>query len=198
MIEVQELAGWRRPAAERLLALAFLDDPGWRAIGPDRPGHRLAVERVYHRGAIAIARRSGRCYAAVVQGELAGVAITFGGEPPELRSALSLAPAFILSGPAPMARALQVGRLIQSAHPDEPHHYLWILASDPRLQRRGVGRALMGRAISDATEAGLPLYLETANPDNVPYYRTFGFEVTSEGALPRNGRMWFMLRPLDR
>lgn len=197
VVTVEGLPRWRSREAARLLALAFRDDPGWLAIGPDRLTHRVAVERVYHRGAIAIARRFGCCYGAVLDEALAGVAITFRGEPPDLRSALALAPAFLLSGPAPMARALRVGRVMQRARPPEPHHYLWILGAHPGTQRRGVGRALMARAIADATGEGVPLYLETANPDNLPYYGSFGFEVTGEEALPRGARMWFMLRPLQ-
>ena len=47
-------------------------------------------------------------------------------------------------------------------------------------------------ACPEAVES--PAYLETTKPENVPYYRSFGFEVTSEAALPRDARMWFMQR----
>ena len=32
-----------------------------------------------------------------------------------------------------------------------------------------------------------PAYLESSNPDNVPYYERFGFEVTGELRLPDGG-----------
>ena len=50
--------------------------------------------------------------------------------------------------------------------------------------------------LDEATERGVPIYLETASPENVPYYRSFGFEVTGEAPLPGRSRMWFMYRPV--
>ena len=66
---------------------------------------------------------------------------------------------------------------------------------DPAAQRSGVGRALMARVIADAATAAVPIYLETAKPDNVPYYRSFGFVETGREKLPRGASLWLMLRP---
>ena len=48
--------------------------------------------------------------------------------------------------------------------------------------------------IADADDAGVPVYLETANPENVPYYRSFGFVETGREKLPRGAPLWLMLR----
>ena len=75
---------------------------------------------------------------------------------------------------------------------DEEHVYLWFLAVDPKHQRGGVGRALLARVHEEATA---PVYLDTANPANVPYYASNGYEETGRRPAPRGARMWFMTRP---
>jgi ribosomal protein S18 acetylase RimI-like enzyme len=87
--------------------------------------------------------------------------------------------------------------IFNRAHFDEPHLYLWQLAVDPRAQRSGVGRALMARVIADADDAGVPVYLETTNPDNLPYYRSHGFAEIGRESLPRGAPLWLMLRPTE-
>ena len=40
-----------------------------------------------------------------------------------------------------------------------------------------------------------PAYLESSNPDNIPYYTRFGYEITGEIKLPDGGpSMWQMWR----
>jgi N-acetylglutamate synthase-like GNAT family acetyltransferase len=73
--------------------------------------------------------------------------------------------------------------------------FLWQLAVDPPVQRSGVGHTLMERVLADAEAARLPIYLETAKPENVPYYRGFGFVETGRERLPRGAPLWLMLRP---
>jgi hypothetical protein len=39
-----------------------------------------------------------------------------------------------------------------------------------------------------------PAYLESSNPDNIPYYNRFGFEVTGEIVMPDGPTLWAMWR----
>jgi len=198
-VVVRELSREQRADATRVLTDAFLDDPAWLAIGPRAETYRRGVLTAYHRVVLFRARRfGGRVLVGLRDGRLAGVAVAFpaGGWPPsEPWSALMQAPVFIAAGPGPGKRAMQVDALMERAHPPEPHLYLELLAVAPRLQRTGIGRALLDRLLSDADADGVPLHLETARPENLPYYRGFGFEVTAEAALPRGAPMWFMCRP---
>jgi ribosomal protein S18 acetylase RimI-like enzyme len=127
-----------------------------------------------------------------------GVAVTFDWEawpPPEPISTLLDAPTFVLGGPRAAVRGARADATMKRAHLHEPHLYLWQLAVAPAAQRSGVGRALMARVIADADGSAIPIYLETANPDNVPYYRSFGFVETGREKLPRGAPLWLMLRP---
>jgi ribosomal protein S18 acetylase RimI-like enzyme len=198
-VVVRELEREERADATRVLTDAFLDDPAWLAIGPRSERYRRGMLTAYHRVVIFRARRfGGRVLVGVRDGQLAGVGVAFPAgawPPPEPWSTLMQVPVFVAVGPGPGMRAVRVDALMERGHPPEPHLYLELLAVAPRLQRTGIGRALLERLLSDADAEGVPLHLETARPENLPYYRGFGLEVTSEAALPRGAPMWFMSRP---
>jgi ribosomal protein S18 acetylase RimI-like enzyme len=186
--------GHHREAA-RIVTDALLHDPGWLAVGPKHTAHRRFVAERFHRAALQVtARYGGPIYGAFRDQALAGVAVTFrpGAYPPPRRTDARYVLAFLAAGPGPIARGLKTGEVQDSGHPDDPHVYLWFLAVDPKHQRGGVGRALLARVYEDA---GAPVYLDTSNPDNVPYYASAGFEEIGRGMLPRSTPMWFMRRP---
>jgi ribosomal protein S18 acetylase RimI-like enzyme len=182
-------------AAARIFADAFLEDPGWVAVGPDRPAHRHGVLRRYHRTALdVIERYGGPIYGAFADGRLTGVAATFaaGLYPPPAWTLAYFVPGFLLAGPGPIVRGLRFSAVQEKGHPHDEHVYLWFLAVDPAHQRGGVGRSLLARVYEDA---GAPVYLDTANPANVPYYASNGYEEIGKAAGPRGATMWFMRRP---
>lgn len=194
-VEIRPLTPEAHPEAARLITAALLHDPGWLAVGPKRTGHRRFVATHYHRAALEVTDRyGGPIYGAFRSNELAGVAVTFapGSYPPPRRTDLRYVFSFFAAGPGPIVRGLRTGAVQDQGHPRNEHVYLWFLAVDPAYQRAGVGRALLARVIEDA-EA--PVYLDTSNPDNVPYYASAGFEEIGRGVLPRNTPMWFMRRP---
>jgi GNAT superfamily N-acetyltransferase len=182
----------------RVLTDAFLDDPGWRDVGPGGQRHRRLTMWGYHRGLWHKALRWGSPgHAAFRSGRLVGVAVTFDSEawpPPEPISTLLDVPAFALAGPPAAVRGWLADAMMKRVHFPEAHMFLWQLAVDPPAQRTGVGRALMARVLADADDAALPIYLETANPENLPYYRGFGFVETGRESLPRGAPLWLMLR----
>ena len=55
--------------------------------------------------------------------------------------------------------------------------------------------ALLRPVLARMDEDGLPCYLCTQNPENVPLYQHFGFEVVEEGTVPDSDiRHWAMMR----
>jgi GNAT superfamily N-acetyltransferase len=194
-VEIRPLPREEYGAASVIFADAFLNDPGWLAVGPDRPRHRHRVLRRYHRAALNVTERyGGPIYGAFQNGRLVGIAATFaaGLYPPPAWTIVYFVPGFLLAGPGPIVRGLRFSAVQESGHPHTRHLYLWFLAVDPSHQRGGVGRALLARVYEDA---GAPVYLDTANPANVPYYASNGFEEIGKADGPRGAEMWFMRRP---
>ncbi|MGW8361383.1 GNAT family N-acetyltransferase [Streptomyces wedmorensis] len=79
--------------------------------------------------------------------------------------------------------------------PTEPHWYLAVIGADPAARGQGHGSALLRSGLAKADAAGMPVYLESSKPDNLPVYEHFGFTVVDEFALPGGGpTLWAMKR----
>ena len=78
---------------------------------------------------------------------------------------------------------------MEKIHPTEPHYYLEVLGTKQGLQGKGIGSAVMSDVLARCDGEGLPAYLESSNPRNIPFYARHGFEVRDlvprpEGAPP--------------
>lgn len=69
---------------------------------------------------------------------------------------------------------------IKKHHPDFPFLHLWYIGVNPEFQGKAKGTELMARIMHDAKELNLPIYLETSNPRNFPFYEKLGFKMISE------------------
>jgi GNAT superfamily N-acetyltransferase len=200
-VEVTELPGHRFDEASVVMADAFLDDPGWKAVGPDDRQRRHRYIRRLCRAVLGLtARRGGRIWQVDRDGRAVGVLSSLDpGQwpPPQLPALTAQAPGPILAGPAVLWRSLQADNTMHRGHPLEPHLFVWMLTVAPSAQRSGVGRALLATALARADELGVPTYLDTANPANLPYYGSFGFVSTGEAPLPRGAAVWFMVRDVQ-
>jgi ribosomal protein S18 acetylase RimI-like enzyme len=65
---------------------------------------------------------------------------------------------------------------MEAFHPSEPHWYLSMIGVEPSRQGSGVGSALLQHTLATCDIDGLPAYLESTNPRNIPLYERFGFE----------------------
>jgi ribosomal protein S18 acetylase RimI-like enzyme len=63
-----------------------------------------------------------------------------------------------------------------SYHPQEPHWYLPLIGVDPARQGQRLGDKLMTHSLTRCDADQLPAYLESSNPNNVPFYERHGFE----------------------
>ncbi len=91
-------------------------------------------------------------------------------------------------------RALRLLLELEGLHPKEPHWYLATLGTEPELQGKGIGTALLGSMLDSVDHQGFPAYLESSKERNVTLYARFGFEVIDElhskVGSPPIWRMW--------
>ena len=198
MSTLEPLTPVHHRGAATVLADAFLDDPGWVSVGPRHSDARWKFIYRTCLGAIRIGERwCGPSWCITEEG--GPIAVLTGcapglWPPPRLRALPYLATGSLLAGPAPLARSLGAERIFEAKHPDYHHFLVWMFAVSPAHQRRGLGRRLMNEALAQADSSEVPAYLWTGNPDNLPYYRSHGFEVFDEAVIPGGAPNWFMER----
>jgi GNAT superfamily N-acetyltransferase len=72
-------------------------------------------------------------------------------------------------------RALRTIPIVEKAHPAAPHFHLAVLGTDPDHQGKGLGAAVIAPMLERCDREGVPAYLESSNPRNIPFYARHGF-----------------------
>ena len=183
-------------ASSAVLARAFYDDPVMMFMLPDDQARVKVLPRMFAtltrhhflaRDVSEVASRDGTIGASTLW------------DPPgrrkssrleELRMMPTMMRAF--RGRAKATQAL--GRVMERAHPEEPHWYLMVIGSDPSVRGAGFGLALMRSRLDRCDGEHAPAYLEASREQLVPYYSRFGFELTGEIQIPNGPKMWPMWR----
>jgi ribosomal protein S18 acetylase RimI-like enzyme len=83
---------------------------------------------------------------------------------------------------------------MDSYHPRRAHWYLPLIGVDPTRQGEGYGSALLRHALVRCDRDGLPAYLESSNPANIPLYERHGFELLGEVQAGDSPPLYPMLR----
>lgn len=179
----------------RILARAFDDDPMMRWFFPDATSREAALDRyfttLFARQYVrhGVCERTESAVAFWVPPEAQAKAVPDEETIRELRD--------ILGDRAPL-----FGEAVEAAAghtPREPHWYLAAIGADPAAQGQGQGAALLRSGLAKADAAGLPAYLESSKPSNIPVYEHFGFTVREEVRLPGGGPvLWAMWREPHR
>jgi GNAT superfamily N-acetyltransferase len=187
--------------AAMVAARAFHHDPFFEYLEPGdvRRARALAI---FWRVMLASLGAAGQVTGArQPDGRLVGVAawVSPGGYPPaamaQVRQIIGAGRAMALR-PRALWDGLRYLLALEAVHPKEPVWYLLLLVVDPSVQRGGIGTRLQAAGMEQADQGGLDCYLETQKPDNLPYYRRFGYEVVEELRPVRSGPpLWTMRRP---
>jgi GNAT superfamily N-acetyltransferase len=81
-----------------------------------------------------------------------------------------------------LTELMAVFEQMDQAHPPSPHWYLAWIGIDPARQGRGLGSDLLQRCLDVIDGDHLPTFLDTPNPNTVPFYHRHGFDVVGEWA----------------
>lgn len=91
-------------------------------------------------------------------------------------------------------KAMKRENKIKALQPSERKAYLWFIGVDPKYQKLGQGKKLMEEIIIACKLEERPIYLETSNLTNLPWYKKFGFEIYDE--LIFDYALYFLKHPL--
>ena len=185
MPEPERLGRGDVDAVAALLARAFADDPVLTfLLGEGRERERRLIfgalcRDVAGAGLIEGVRAEGRLVAAAVW-------LPPDAHPVPLRREARMVPSWIRLATMharAIPRLLRATPALDRLHPREPHWFLSLLGTEPDLQRGGRGAALVEHGLRRAQDAGCIVHLDTGVPENVVWYRRFGFEVADEVRL---------------
>ncbi|MEW2482996.1 GNAT family N-acetyltransferase [Mycobacterium sp. NPDC049093] len=172
-----------------VLGRAFHHDPVMTWMLPDDTHRKRALARMFATMTRHHFLAGGGSEVAVQDGVIGAAALW---DPPgcwrhtQLQELLMM-PGFAVAFGRRAGRGQQIAGLMKKHHPEDPHWYLAVIGSDPTVRGGGFGHALMQSRLDRVDAEHAPAYLESSNPDNVPYYLRFGFEVTGEIVLPDGG-----------
>lgn len=111
---------------------------------------------------------------------------------------LRLTPAMIRGFGFRSALRVSAWLSVWSKHdPKEPHSHLGPVGVEPAAQGQGIGQCLMELYCKELDGTGQAGYLETDRPENLSFYRRFGFEIIDEVSVLGviNYLMWREARP---
>lgn len=198
------MAKSQKTQAAEVLSRAFMADPVYTAIFPDRDERERALGRLF--GAVVgyslvyglvhttPAVEGAACWLAPGNTELSLWRI--------LRTGFGLQRAVASFNAQARREFLAVLAYTDELHKSQapgPHWYLWAVGVDPERQGQGIGSRLIQPVLTQADQQGVPCYLETQIASNVAFYQKRGFEIVSEGVVPdQEIRIWTMLRQAQR
>ena len=148
-IELRPTARADVRSLSKVLARAFYDDPVMNYMLPDDTARAKALPPMFAtltrnhfiaRGGSEVASRGGVIGAATLW------------DPPGQRKSsrweeLRMMPTLAWHFHSRTEQTKTLGRLMEEAHPEEPHWYLMVIGSDPSVRGAGFGQALMRQPV---------------------------------------------------
>ncbi len=165
-----------RDRAMHAVVLSFAADPMMRWMVPDDADYLATMPEIFG----AFASGSFENNTAYIADDAKAVALWL---PPDIKSDSDRMTAALRKVVAPELYedvAAIFGEMGQYHPHDEPCWYLPLIGVDPAVAGKGLGSALMKKALEHCDAAGLPAYLDSSNPRNIAFYERHGFQVMGE------------------
>ncbi|MDX2001788.1 MAG: GNAT family N-acetyltransferase [Chitinophagales bacterium] len=91
-----------------------------------------------------------------------------------------------------ISKTLEREALLKQVRGSELKIILWFIGVNPKDQHKGLGNNLLNSIIAYSDELSRPIYLETSNNNNLPWYEKFGFEIYAQKELDHT--LYFLRR----
>jgi len=200
-VRIEKLRSDGIDQAAELLARSFETTPDYTHMFPD-PYTRRDALRGFMRAPVRDSQAEGNCWVATDGTAMLGVAAwqapgrypwSMGRNLRALRALLSV----LRHAPGSIRDLIEFGSTIDAHFPDTPLWYLQVIGVSPEAQGLGVGTRLLEPALGLADREQVPCYLETSNPEAVPFYLRAGFQIGRQGVelMPGGPTYWLMTRP---
>ena len=188
------------PSAALVMANAFANAPRYTFLLPNDAQRHARLPWVWGATIRACLHSGGAVYVAHGGSGNTVLGVAIWGSPEhrkhsaliQLRSGLWAAP--IRLGIPAWRRRQALGPLLAALKWPGPCWCLNGIGVDPSVQRTGLGSALINHMLPHIDDDALPAFLDTSAPDNLGYYKRFGFRVTAESTLPNGAPLWGMTR----
>ena len=185
---VRRIQGTEIPRAVDTLTMAFASDPTMRWLWPESDVYLRSFPRL-------VASFGGRAFehpGAHADHTFGGVALWLPpGVTPDGDAVIAL---FRETIPQPrLDDALGLLEHMEKHTPAEAHWHLAFIGVDASRQGEGLGSHVMREGVGMCDEQGIPGYLESSNPANIPFYERHGYEIAGEiqvGSSPVVTPMW--------
>ena len=173
------------PASRAILKQAFADDPIMHIIFPGKM-YDLLGERFFGMVAWMLHRSFGMSEVVETEdGTVCAVALwqpaqtTWGAQARQIILLAWMVWRIGLKGMSklwPLMMATERKRFHHAPTAD----YLQCIGVDPSFQGQGIGSLLLTVGLERAQASGVPSYLESSQPRNIPFYRRHGFTILEE------------------
>ncbi|WP_328661393.1 GNAT family N-acetyltransferase [Nocardia salmonicida] len=185
--------------AAELLAAALADDPATLWLHPKESTRRIRLARSF-RSSLDDSRdcSDGVDLALDGTGAIVGVAVwlaTFHILP---RATVGRQLGALRTYGSHAAQARAGAQATYAAGVQEQHWHLLALGVSAKARGRGHGQDLVAAGMYRAAADGVPVHLETTNPNNLSFYERLGFDTTAVIDLPGGGPCRWLMRQVPQ